>query len=145
MTRGASSPHRQTAAHDTDTGTGTELRAPYELGEGLHRAIAKHLVGALKLDRPSAEMLGVARAFLRDQGSAGHAHTDRDRKRLQALLSLYVEALHTALVSGDAPAIVLAEVGLFLARSGAMQGLGTHAEVVKAVHQLTAADLPFPH
>lgn len=118
-------------------------RAPYELGEQLHGALARHLIDAMKAE-PSAEMLGCARSFLRDNGIAGKAQTDRDQKQLQRLLRLYIEALHAALVVAPS-GTVLAEVGRFLHRTGIVSDLGGHVEAVKAIQQITAGDLPFPH
>jgi hypothetical protein len=119
-------------------------RAPYELGEVLHGLVARHLIENLK-GTPSAEMLGCARSFLRDQGIAGQAQTDKDRKQLRRLLRLYIEALHMALTEGEPSGAVLAEVGRFLHRTGIVSDLGGHVEAVKAMQQFTAADLPFAH
>ena len=118
--------------------------ATYELCEALHGALARRLIENLK-GAPSAEMLACARSFLRDQGIAGQAQTANDRKQLQRLLRLYIEALDAALTEGEPSGAILAEVGRFLHRTGIFSDLGGHVEAVKAIQQITAADLPFPH
>lgn len=117
-------------------------RAPYQLGERLHGLLARQLIEHLQ-GKPSAEMLGCARSFLRDQGMSGKAQTGRDRAQLRRLLRLYIEALETALTTGRPSGAVLAEVGRFIHSTGIDSDLGGHVEAVKAMRQITAGDLPF--
>ncbi len=121
----------------------TSMRAPYELGEELHGRVARFLIESMK-GTPSADMLSCARSFLRDQGLAGKAQSTADRKRLERLLRLYIEALHVAL-AGDPSGAVLAEVGRFLHRTGLTSDLGGHVEAIKAMRSITAGELPFPN
>lgn len=120
----------------------SEERAPYELGEALHGALARQLVQQLK-GSPSAALLSCTRGFLHDQGIAGQAQTDKQRRELQRILRLYIEALQKALTEGEPQAALLAEVGKFLHRAGIVNDLGGRLDAALMLEQFTEADLPF--
>ena len=116
--------------------------APYELVEELHRLLAGELVRRLK-DSPSAETLGVARAFLKDQGLAGLAPSAEDLKELHRMHRLLLEQLLLALQEGRPSAAVFAEVRHLLRDNGIHKDLGGAIDATKALQALTSSALPF--
>lgn len=115
---------------------------PEQLHE-LHRLLASALVAQLKDTRkPSAEVLGVARSLLKDNGLFGLAQTEADRRTLRRLWGLLVRHLSTAMQGNPKPALV-AEVRLFLAANGVTKDLPGHAAKAQALHLLADASLPF--
>ena len=121
----------------------TRGKATHEFLQELWRLLLSDL--RLRLSRrakaPSAEMLQVARRFLKDNGQGC---PDEDcRKQLDALYRTYLRTLSDALKAPTdrPPAALLAEARAFLAWHGVGDIPGTAAG--KAADQLLAADVPF--
>lgn len=126
----------------TDSTTPTGRATPEQLHE-LHRLVASALVTQLKNSgKPSAEILGVARSLLKDNGLCGLSQTEADRRTLRRLWVLLVRHLAAAMQSNPKPALV-AEVRLFLAANGITKDLPGHAAKAQALHLLADASLPF--
>jgi hypothetical protein len=128
-----------TCANDDEIGPATR-----ETVETLHRELARDLVRRIKRRESSAAVLHVARMFLADQRPLGESLTAADRRKLQGLYRLLLEALHAA-VTGPTPpsAAVLSEVRHFLRDQGISKDLGGAISKAEALEVLGAASLPF--
>lgn len=113
------------------------------LGIQLHHVLAECLLDRLKGEAPTAEVLAVARRYLRTLGIAPATETARDRKALQRISKLYVRGLLDSLEDGSASGAVLAEAGAFLRATGALDGLQGRAQAARAVRDMADLDLPF--
>jgi len=92
---------------------------------------------------PSAEVLSVARMFIRDMG-AGRVRTDaKARARLEALHAVYVKRLSEAVSAETPSAAVLSEVRQFLKESGVVKDLGGHMRTREALALLADSSVPF--
>lgn len=112
------------------------------LVQQVYRVTVAALLDRLRT-KPTAELLGVARSLLRDSGYIGKAASGRDRLVLQQLHRLYVKALVDAVEGGTASAAVLAEVGLYLHRSGFTDALGSKSRALQAAQKFVDRDMPF--
>lgn len=117
------------------------MATPAELGE-LHGLVVRGLLDATQ-ERPSAEMLAVARSVLRDNGLLGMAANDKDRKALQRLYRVYVRQLLEAMQAETVPAALLAECRVFLAGQGITKDLGGVVTKAAALKVLGSSSLPF--
>ncbi len=108
----------------------------------LHRESVASLT-ALVRDKPSAELLGVARAMLKDNGVPVNAPGTRATKRLQTLYELYVKRLAEALDAERPTAAMLAEARLFLQQQGVQKDLGPLINKATAAKALEHTALPF--
>lgn len=121
--------------------TATELQA-------LHGELARDLLRHLKAG-PTAALLAVTRAFLRDNGLLGLAHDEADRKRLHRMYTLLVQRLMEALEGPDRPSsAMLGEVRQFLAAQGVSKDLQAGVTRAQALRALEGLAVPFnkaPH
>lgn len=115
---------------------------PDQLNE-LHRLVVCALLTDLKQDKPSAEVLSVARSLLKDNGLCGLAQAAKDREALQRLWGLLLQQLTHAIQSPSPSASVVAEVRLFLAANGSTKDTQGHTATAQALASLSDAALPF--
>lgn len=116
--------------------------ATRELGYELHRLLAEGLIAALKRT-PSAEMMGVARALLKQEGVTALELQEQDRKRLQRLHRLVAEKLLAAVMTGQPGAAILSEARHFCRDNGVGKDLGAAVSTAQALAALQSTDLPF--
>lgn len=109
----------------------------------LHRLVVSALLADLKQDKPSAEVLSVARSLLKDNGLCGLAQAAKDRAALQRLWGLLLQQLTTAMESPSPSASVVAEVRLFLSAQGVTKDTLGLATTTQALASLSDASLPF--
>ena len=109
----------------------------------LHRLVASTLLTELRGGKASAELLGVARSLLRDNGLCGLSQTDTDRDGLRKLYGLLVRQLLKAMKEPAPSASIVGEVRLFLAQQGITKDLPGHTATTSALAQLTDSALPF--
>ncbi len=128
---------------NTTTTTAPAGKATPEQLNELHRLVVSALLTDMKQDKPSAEVLSVARSLLRDNGLCGLAQAAKDRAALQRLWSLLLHQLTTAMESPNPSASVAAEVRLFLAANGINKDTQGHTATTQALASLSDAALPF--
>jgi hypothetical protein len=128
---------------NTSTNTAPSGKATPEQLHELHRLVVFALLADLKQDKPSAEVLSVARSLLKDNGLAGLAQAAKDRAALQRLWGLLLQQLTHAMESPSPSASLVAEVRLFLAANGINKDTQGHAATTQALASLSDAALPF--
>lgn len=128
---------------NTPTNTAPAGKATPEQLNELHRLVVSALLSDLKQDKPSAEVLSVARSLLKDNGLCGLAQAAKDRAALQRLWGLLLKQLTSAMESPSPSASVVAEVRLFLAANGINKDTQGHAATTQALASLSDAALPF--
>lgn len=124
------------------TSQGATGPASIELAYELHRLLAAELVARMKAS-PSADLLAVVRAFLKDQGHLDVPTDDKARKKLERLHRLLVERLLEAVTAGIPSASVMSEARRLLLDQGIHKDLGGAVDTAKALQLLSAAHLPF--
>jgi hypothetical protein len=126
----------------SDTAQANTGLATYEKLQDLHGLLALSMAERLKAN-PTSDDLSTTRAFLKDNGLAGRASTDADRKRLEKLYVTYTRQLAAALEVDRPSAAVLGEARVFLSRAGVEKDLAGAIDHAKAVQVLSMASLPF--
>jgi hypothetical protein len=116
--------------------------------EQLHRLVLEALEARLSAARrPGVEQLGVARAFLADNGYRGHWAMDpRTQKRLEKLYASLCKRLAEALEEDRPGAKMLGEVRAFLASQGIDKDFSAaagSASAARAAELLGSLDVPF--
>lgn len=128
---------------NTTTTTAPAGKATPEQLHELHRLVVSALLSDLKQDKPSAEVLSIARSLLKDNGLCGLAQAAKDRAALQRLWGLLLQQLTSAMESPNPSASVVAEVRLFLAANGINKDTQGHTATTQALAVLSDAALPF--
>jgi hypothetical protein len=108
----------------------------------LHELVTSSLLDHLS-KKPTAELLQVARRFLRDNAMVGVVVSLSEQKLMRTLYRLYVRKLKAALEVANPPAAVLAEVLRFLQMQGVTKDLSASVSHSQALHALGSAALPF--
>lgn len=120
----------------------TGKATPEQLNE-LHRLVVCALLADLKQEKPSAEVLSVARSMLKDNGLCGLAQAVKDREALQHLWGLLLHQLTLAMQAPAPSASLVAEVRLFLTANGMTKDTQGHTATTQALASLSDAALPF--
>jgi len=128
---------------NTPTTTAPAGKATPEQLNELHRLVVSALLTDLKQDKPSAEVLSVARSMLKANGLCGLAQEAEDRAALQRLWGLLLRQLTHAMESPSPSASLVAEVRLFLAANGINKDTTSHTATTQALASLADADVPF--
>lgn len=116
-------------------------RASMEMVHELHGLVIRELLRRLKSE-PSAELLSVARAILRDNG-ADRANDARDVAKLKKLHGLYCSALAAALEVDRPSAAVLNEARQWLMCNGITKDFDRFTTEAEALRTLQDVAVPF--
>ncbi|MGA0610648.1 hypothetical protein [Caldimonas sp. KR1-144] len=115
--------------------------SPYDLAQELNDLLVGELTRRVQASDAPAEVLGVARALLKQNGVL--AESPEQVKALRDLHDLLTGALHAAVSSGTPTASMLAEVRHFLRDQGVGKDLSASIDHAAALQALDSIDLPF--
>lgn len=115
--------------------------SPYEVAQELNDLLVVELKRRVTAAEPPAEILGVARAYLKQNGVL--AESPEQVKALRDLYDLLAKALLAAVLQGTPTASMLAEVRHFLRDQGVGKDLGAGIDYAAALQALESIDLPF--
>lgn len=111
--------------------------------EDLHGLLVDSVVSGVQAEEPSAEMLAVARALLKQEGVSGMKATVRERNRLRRLHGLLTRRLLDELKAGTPTPALLTVARHFLRDNGVEKDLGKAATQAEALRAINYDNLPF--
>lgn len=111
--------------------------------EDLHSLLVDSVIAGVQGDQPSADMLAVARAMLKQEGVSGMKATVRERNRLRRLHGLLTRRLLDELKAGTPTPAMLTVARHFLRDNGVEKDLGRAAAAAAALRAIDYDDLPF--
>jgi hypothetical protein len=115
--------------------------ASWEQLHELHGLITRDLIMRIKGQHAPAEVLGVARALLKQNGVFGEM--PEQAQELRELYRLLVGQLRDAMTAGRPSSFILSEVRQFLHSQGVGKDLGAAIDHAAALQVLNAVDFPF--